>query len=178
VPSNDIVQLHRVAIGIVRKSIGLEGLCAVEALGNSLKKLYTPVDVFLGISETASIPMVLEHIDIRPKGPVCRFAGITDVDSATPYYGSFIFIDVASLPELCDDSYYHFELIGLKVQTDRGNEIGTVVAVHNFPTVDSVEVNCGNADTLIIPLTTDAIVDLDRKSGYLTIRQSNIEDLQ
>jgi 16S rRNA processing protein RimM len=177
VSGNEIVPASLIAIGIIRKPIGLDGICAVEALGASLQHLKIPVRVFVGATETGASEQIIDAVEFRSKGPVCKFAGIDTMEQAGALRDLYIYIVTGELPPLQNDTYYHFELVGLRVHTDQGRELGPILAVHNFPTVDSIEVDVGGGETMMIPLMGDAIVDLDKKSGNLTIRHTFIEDL-
>ncbi len=173
----DLSSRRMIALGVIRKAIGVDGLCAVGVYGNTLRQLGLPATVYVGVSETDCIRMVLEKIEFRPKGPVCLFAGIHGPEGIESLRGLFIYTDEASLPRLEEGNFYHFELTGLKVQTDQGHQIGTLVQVHNFPTVDSVEVKRPSGETIMIPLTSEVLVDIDRTSGYFTVSHSFIEEL-
>jgi 16S rRNA processing protein RimM len=168
---------HLIVLGVLRKTIGLDGACAFQAFGPTLHHIDLPAPVFVGGSESTCRQMTLERVDFRPKGPVCFFAGIHDVESAAALRGCNLYIDQSLLPKLEKDSYYQFELIGMKVQTDSGKEIGSVESVENFPTLDSAFVRRGNGETMVLPLTSEAVVEVDRLSGYITVRQVFIEEL-
>lgn len=165
-----------VALGVIRKAIGLNGLCAVEVFGGTLGQLSVPAEVFIGGSENQSRRIVLEYIEFRPKGPVCLFGGVTDRDAAELLRNYCIYLKDDELPSLSGDTFYHFELNGCEVRTDSGNILGKVISVHNFPTVDSIEVSM-NTETLMIPLTGEALVTIDKANGKIVIRHSFIEDL-
>jgi 16S rRNA processing protein RimM len=166
-----------IALGGIKKPIGLQGCCALEMFGETLKKVSLPLEVFVGSAERNCTPLTLTAVEFRPKGPVCFFSTINDVESANALRGFFLFIHASALPKLEKDTYYHFELIGLRVQTDSGKELGECINVYNYPSVDSIEVNRSSGVTVIIPLTTDAVADIDWKSGYVTVRHAFIEEL-
>ena len=166
-----------VALGVIRKTIGLNGACALQAFGPSLQRMTLPVAVYVGSGESDGRQMVLERVDFRPKGPVCFFSGIHDSESAAVLRGSTLYIDQSLLPRLESDTYYQFELVGMKVQTDTGKEIGSVESVENFPTLDSVIVQRTAGESIVLPLTAEAVVEVDRMSGYITVRQAFIEEL-
>ena len=166
-----------IAVGIINKTVGLEGACTVTPYGLSLERFSVPAELFVGSSEADCRRIVLEKVEFRVKGPVCFFNGVTSVESAAKLCGLTLFIHQALLPQLEEGSYYHFDLMGLKVKTDQGREIGTVVAVYNFPTVDSVEVIPSAGERVLIPLSEEAVVGIDRKRGYLTVRHLFIEEL-
>ncbi|MBN1577068.1 MAG: 16S rRNA processing protein RimM [Chitinispirillaceae bacterium] len=166
-----------VALGIISKTIGLKGACAVTPYGSTLERFSLPGELFVGGSESGCTRMVLEKVEFREKGPVCFFSGVTAVESAAKLCGLTLFIDQALLPQLEKGYCYHFDLMGLKVVTDRGRELGTVVAVHNFPTIDSVEVSPPAGEKVMIPLSEEALVNIDRRGGYLTFHHSFVEEL-
>ena len=166
-----------ITIGVIRKAIGLEGACAVTSFGSSLEQLILPAEVCVGSSEEQCKRMLLEKIEFRIKGPVCFFSGISSMESAAELVGFNLFIEKNLLPELKGGALYHFELIGMKVQTDQGREIGSVIAVHNFPTIDSIEIDTRKGDSVMIPMSEEALEKIDRTSGFITLRSVFVEEL-
>jgi 16S rRNA processing protein RimM len=65
------------------------------------------------------------------------------------------------LPDLGEDSYYAFELVGLDVEEEGGRRLGTVSEVDNAPANDVLELDSG----LLLPLVESCVlsVDLERR---------------
>ncbi len=63
---------------------------------------------------------------IQGKFLVAELDGITDRDSADSLAGQQIVVFRDQLPELPDSQYYWNELIGLRVRSDAGQELGLV----------------------------------------------------
>lgn len=166
-----------IALGVLRKAIGLDGACAFQAFGSTLRRLGVPAPVFVGSDESACHAMTLERVEFRPKGPVCFLSGVCDAETAELLRGRNMYLERSLLPPLEENAYYQFELVGMKVQTDKGQEIGTVERVENFPTVDSILVRRCDGESVVLPLTGEALVTLDRTTGYITVRQAFIEEL-
>ena len=62
--------------------------------------------------------------------------------------------------------YYHAELIGLAVVTDRGEPLGTVIAVENFGATDILEIEKDpvpekGMKTFMVPMTPQAVIEWD-----------------
>jgi len=167
---------HMVALGIIRKAIGLNGLCAVEVFGETFGQLEVPGEVLVGRNENICRTITIEHIEFRPKGPVCFFKDITDRDGAETLRNQYIYLRYDELPKLESDSFYHFELMGKKVLTDNGQLLGNVTAVHNFPTVDSIEIGVGH-ESIMIPLTAEALETIDKVNGRIIVKHAFIEEL-
>lgn len=167
-----------IAIGRISRAVGLEGFCAVEPLGFTLESLKTPCKVSIGIQEKNSTDIILEELYFRPKNLVCRFKGVLDKDLAESLRGNTIYVSKSELPLLGQDEYYHFELIGMKVYTDISDEpIGTVSEVHNFPSADTLEIERSHKDSVLIPLTVEAIIRIDKSYRSIIFRHSFVEEL-
>jgi 16S rRNA processing protein RimM len=171
------VQQHLIALGVIRKPIGLDGACAFQSFGQTLERLALPIELSAGEHEHACRPLTLERVEFRPKGPVCFFREIADVDRAESLRNCTLYIKRDLLPKLEEGAWYQFELEGMKVRTDRGREIGTIQSIENYPTVDSITVRRSGGETIMVPLTGDALVEVDRMSGYVTVREEFLEEL-
>ncbi len=174
---SDSVPSDKIAVGRLLKPFGIHGACAVEPYGATLSKIEVPASVFVGIDEEHCSEKVMEGIEVRQRGVVCSFSDIHDSDSAGSLRGFLLFVERSALPPLDKGCYYHFELRGLRVQTDRGLEVGTVENVHNFPTVDTIEVIRLSGERVMIPLSEEAVLDVDQTSGYMTLRHDFVDDL-
>ena len=168
---------HLIALGKIRKPVGRDGACAFQPFGQTLERISLPVTVYAGEDEHACRPLALERVEFRPKGPVCFFGDISGIDSAETLRNSNLFIERERLPRLEDGAYYQFELEGMKVQTDRGREVGTVESIENYPSVDSISVRRTGGEVIMVPLTGEAVLEVDRMSGYITVREEFIEEL-
>ena len=166
-----------VTLGIIRKPLGLDGCCAVEVFGETLKNISLPVEVLVGSGEKNCRKLNLKRVEFRAKGPACFFDSISDLQEAETLRGFFIYIHTEQLPELGENKYYHFQLTGVRIRSDIGMELGECINVYNFPSIDSLEVRRSSGDTIMIPLSSDAVMDIDWKSGYLTVRHQFIEEL-
>lgn len=167
-----------IAIGIVKRPVGLRGLCAVEPFGETLAGLEPPCTVCIGNNVASVAVVVIDAIDFLPNGCRCRFSGKNDRTAVEGLRGFLIFIEQKALPGLRDNSFYHFELKGMEVYTDTDKSfLGTVREVHNFPSSDTLEVGCTKGGSVIVPISDQAIVTIDKAGRRITVRQSFIEEL-
>lgn len=112
--------------------------------------------------------------DIKPakKGLIARLENITSRDQAEALKGTKLYVSREILPEdKEDDSWYHVDLIGLKVY-EKDQHIGEVIAVPNFGAGDLLEVKLKDSrQTLLIPFTKDYVPEVDIKAGSIHIVQ-------
>lgn len=167
-----------IAIGILKRPVGLDGSCAIEAFGDTLGTLKPPCGVYIGKDAAAAGGMVISDIVERPGGYQCRFEGKSDRTAVEGMRGLVMYTESEALPELRGDAYYHFELAGMRVYEDAGGTcIGTVTGVHNFPTMDTLEVMPEKGESIMVPLSGQAITGIDRQGKRITVRQRFIEEL-
>ena len=78
--------------------------------------------------------------DDNKGGAIARFAEVTDRTAAEKLRGTVLTVTRDALPDLGEDEYYHADLIGLAAESDTGEAIGEVIAVHNFGAGDVIEI--------------------------------------
>jgi 16S rRNA processing protein RimM len=167
-----------IAIGIVKRPVGLKGFCAIESFGDTVALLHPPCTVLLGKDIAHAEGVVIEEIVSLPNGFRCRFNGRNDLTAVEGLRGSVIFIEEEVLPELRGNVFYQFELKGMAVYSNTENKpIGTITEVHNFPSVDTIEIERTAGGSLLIPLINEAVVAIDKAGRRITVRQSFVEEL-
>jgi 16S rRNA processing protein RimM len=104
---------------------------------------------------------------------VARFSGIGDRNAAEGLANIKLYVPRERLPELkAADEFYHADLIGLCVVDRAGQNLGTVVAVHNFGAGDLIEVRqaLGTA-TQLLPFDAATVPEIDLAAGRLVVDQ-------
>jgi len=105
-----------------------------------------------------------------PRGfPCIQFEGITSTEAANRLRGALIEIDEADLPELGEDEYYVHDLIGLRVVTSAGEEIGTLEDVLETGSNDVYVVKRPGQKDVLVPAIDGVLLDVDLEGGVVTI---------
>jgi len=122
---------------------------------------------------------LIDEIVQQPNGYRCRFNGKDDRTAVEGLRGLYLYIGQNALPELAGSMFYHFELKGMEVFSDAGHDLlGTVIEVQNFPSMDTLEVAPkAGGSSLMLPLSDQAIVSIDKGNRRITVRQSFVEEL-
>lgn len=69
------------------------------------------------------------------------------------------------LPEPDEDSYYVFQLVGLRVEEEGGRALGTVTEVENGPANDTLTLDTG----LLLPLVESCVLAIDLEGGRVLV---------
>jgi 16S rRNA processing protein RimM len=112
----------------------------------------------------------IESVRVAPKAIIARIKGVATREAAEALNRTKLYIERARLPEREEEEWYHAELIGLAAVDSQGEEIGTVVAVHNFGAGDLIEVKPAKGGaTVLIPFTRDTVPEVDVEGGRLVL---------
>ena len=117
-----------VAVGKVVRTHGVRGALKVLPYGETLGEMEAGEKLF---SIEGGVQRQLTLASLRPQKRVwiAQFEEIASMDQAQALTGKDLFIDKDRLPGLPSGEYYHFQLIGLSVETKEGKPLGTLSAV-------------------------------------------------
>ena len=79
--------------------------------------------------------------------------------------GATLAIRRDELPEPEEDTYYVFQLVGLRVEEEGGRALGTVTEVDNGPANDTLVLDSG----LLLPLAESCVLDIDLEAGRVLV---------
>jgi 16S rRNA processing protein RimM len=101
---------------------------------------------------------------------VVTFEGIADRNAAEALNRTRLYVDRSALPEPEEDEeYYHADLVGLSVETEAGEPVGRIVAVHDFGAGDLLEVRREGRASVHVPFTRAIVPVVDIAGGRVVI---------
>ncbi len=109
----------------------------------------------------------IEKFQAHGDGFVVKLADCNDREKARTLTNYQITVDKATLPPLPDGEYYWDDLIGLRVQTTQGTELGTVDHLLGTGANDVLVIK-GNKRHLI-PYTSDTIKSIDLEQQTIVV---------
>jgi len=120
--------------------------------------------------------------------PIVRFAEVKDRDAAEALRGYVLEIRSSQLPELGEDEFYPFDLVGLDVRDESGVLLGRVSDVVDSPAhalllvrngSDSAEDAAGGPSSTeeLVPFVRAAVPVIDLAEGYLVLAPGFLQGL-
>jgi 16S rRNA processing protein RimM len=102
---------------------------------------------------------------------IVRFEGIADRDSAERLTNLELFVPRERLPKQKDaNTFYQADLVGLRVESIDGVELGTIAAVRNFGAGDLLEIaRAKGGATFMIPFVAQFVPSVDIKGGRVVV---------
>ncbi len=114
---------------------------------------------------------VLDVAYVRSYGSriAIKFQGMDTPEEVGQLRGHFILVPRNAVHPLPDDSFYVFEIQGLRVETASGTAVGQVVEVLSYPGNDVYVVD-RNGEDVLIPAVRE-IVSVDREAGKIVVQE-------
>jgi 16S rRNA processing protein RimM len=106
---------------------------------------------------------------------VVALEDIRDRNEAERLKGTKLMLSRQHLPALEEDTFYHADLMGLRVLSSRNTSCGKVHALYNFGAGDILEVETDQGKLAMLPFTHDIVPEVNVKEGFL--RLSDVGDL-
>lgn len=149
-----------VLIGKIVGIHGLKGTGKLRCYAESLS-VFSPGSSILvrdqrGREASYEINWVKPHTGI----PLISFKGITNRDQAKKMIGGELFIPQSKLPELDEDTYYWFDLIGIEVYTKTEEFLGRIESILETGSNDVYVVKKHEKEVLI-PALESVILEID-----------------
>jgi len=107
----------------------------------------------------------IEKFSIHKERPLIKFRGIDKIGAAEALQWAYLGIPELDRPELDEDEYLTKDLIGLKVTTIEGQELGSIEDVIAMPAHDVIKIG-----ELLIPAVGEFIKGIDLKAGTMTVK--------
>lgn len=156
-------------IGVITSTHGLKGEVKVFPTTEDVNRFRT-----------------LTHCVIRtPKGDVqvekntCRFfknmvilsfKGFGDINEIEKYKGCELYVTREQAIPLRENEYYIADAIGLAVEEENGNPLGTLADVMQTGANDVFVVRMENERELLLPVIPDCVLDMDFENRKITVR--------
>ncbi len=161
---------NRVCLGVMVGAHGVRGLVKIKAFTERPEDVaaYGPVSDRRGrqqwrLKVTGPAPGKQDVV-------LAQVEGIADRDAAQALHGTELYVDRAALPALEEEeTFYHADLIGLRVEDTAGRALGWVKAVENYGAGDVLEVERPDGKSLLLAFTRAVVPQVDIAGGRLVV---------
>jgi 16S rRNA processing protein RimM len=171
-----IVTKEKVCVGIITGVRGLKGEVRIKSFTAD------PIGIssYGAVSTENGKQSFRLTIKSSAKGIlIARLDGVEDRTSAEKLKGEQLFVLRSALPDPGTDEFYQADLIGLYAETDDGERLGVIEAIHNFGASDILEIACSdkeNKDNMMVPFTNELVPEVDIKKGRIIINPPKYND--
>ena len=149
-----------VLIGKIVGVHGIKGTNKLKSYAESLSVFNPGRSIIVRDNLNRETCVELNWIKSHTRTALISFKGVTDHDQAQALIGAELFIPETELPELDEDTYYWFELIGIEVYTTEDEYLGRIESIFPTGSNDVYVVKDEQKETLV-PALDSVVIDID-----------------
>ena len=119
----------------------------------------------------------ITHLRDAKEVLIARVKGVSDRNAAERLTNLKLYVDRSVLGEAEEeDEFFHADLVGLGVESETGETLGSVAAIYNFGAGDMVEIKPADGGKFVLlPFTKAAVPLVDIKGGRVVVDQAAYE---
>lgn len=155
-------------VGVVTTTHGVRGEVKVFPTTDDAKRFKKLKKAYLDLGREL-LPVTVEGVKFFKQMVIVKFKEINDMDKAATYRNKDILIDREDAMPLAENEFYICDLIGLKVITDEGEELGVLSEVLQTGANDVFEVTLPNKETALIPYIEDCVKEISLEEGKVVV---------
>ena len=152
------------AVGRVLRPHGVRGDLLLDSLTDFPEHLAEVDTVYLG---DAAVPHRLAAARVHRSQVILRLGDCADRDCADQYRGQLVQIKAEAAAPLPPGRYYHHQLIGCRVVSDEGEELGELVDILETGANDVYVVATPDGE-LLLPAIKSVILNIDVEAKRVT----------
>jgi 16S rRNA processing protein RimM len=159
-----------IVVGRVSRPHGVKGEVRIECFNPEDPSFFFRYQKIFIQGEKGS-PQLYRPLAVRPHkhGIVAQLEGIQNKDEAERLKGKLVLIDPAELPTLNENEYYWYEILGMRVVTELGGEVGKITDIVQTRSNDVYVVSKGRKE-ILIPAIKEVIIAIEKGSRTMIIR--------
>ena len=154
-----------IAVGQVMGAFGATGDLRVQPLGRYPERFRELRRVYIGDSR---VEAAIIHRRVLGDRLVLRLETVKSRDAARDLFGQFLYVPEAEAVPLPKGEYFVHQIVGLRVVTTEGEELGKVAEVMQTGSNDVYVVRSKGREVLL-PAIKEVIKNVDLESGTLEV---------
>lgn len=153
------------AVARVVGAHGIRGEVRCEIITDFPERLKRTERLYLGEDHT---PIAIERARLDRHGAILKLDGVDSRDDAERLRGRMLYVAEADAVQLPGDSYFWHQIIGLRVRSDAGEDLGQVAEI--IPTgSNDVYVVRADGREILLPAIKDVVREIDLAGGIMTV---------
>lgn len=155
-------------VGVITQTHGLRGEVKVYPTTEDAKRFKKLKEVVIDTGKE-QIDMEIESVKFFKNLVIVKFKGIDNINDVEKYKKSEIYVSRENAIPLEEGEYYIADLIGLKVMSDEGEDLGVLDDVMQTGANDVYVVKKKGHPELLIPVIDQCILNVDIEGGEVLV---------
>lgn len=155
-------------VGFIRKTHGIRGGVLMDITTDFPERLVRGKKVYLGLEHK---PAHLNRVREAHRRLIISIIGYSNPESAAVLCNQPVFVRADEIPALAEGEYYHHDLIGLRVENEKGEEVGVLKSIIDTGANEVYAIEPAAGGEILIPAVSEYILSVDLAGGVVTIRE-------
>ena len=155
-------------VGVISSTHGVRGEVKVFPTTDDVKRFKRLKQVILDTGREHKL-LEIEGVKFFKQFVILKFKGIDNINDIEKYKGKSLLVDRANAVRLRKNEYFIADMIGLTVNTEDGEEFGTLRDVLETGANDVYIIDSLKHGEVLVPAIKQCILDVDIENGKMTI---------
>lgn len=155
-------------VGIITSTHGVRGEVKVYPTTDDPRRFRRLKEVVLDTGRE-KMNLEIEGVKFFKQFVILKFKGLDNINDIEKYRQKSLYVTRKNAVRLQRDEYFIADLIGLKVQDEDGEELGTVKDVIETGANDVYEVEMADGKSLLLPAIKQCILNVDVENGTMQV---------
>lgn len=156
-------------VGVITTTHGIRGEVKVFPTTDDKNRFKDLKEVYLDTGKDRML-LEVEGCKFFKQFVILKFKGIDNINDIEMYKRCPLLVTRENAVPLEEDEYFVTDLIGLKVLTETGVEIGTLTDVISTGANDVYAVKLADGGEVLLPAIKDCILDVDMEAGEMIVQ--------
>ena len=158
---------QRFQVGVITSTHGVRGEVKVFPTTDDAVRFKKLKKVILDTGKE-DIELEIASVKFFKNMVILKFKGIDDMDTANKYLQKSLYVTRDNAVKLAKNEYFIAALIGVKVTTDEGEELGELTDVLQTGANDVYVINTPDGE-LLLPAIKECIKEVDIEAGAMVV---------
>lgn len=155
-------------VGVITSTHGIRGEVKVFPTTDDVSRFKKLKNVILDNGKEHR-DLEIESVKFFKNMVILKFKGIDNINDIEKYKKAPLFVTRENAVPLEEDEYFIADLIGLKVVSDEGEDLGIIADVLQTGANDVYIIKKDNAEDLLVPAIHECIKNVDIEGGTMQV---------
>jgi 16S rRNA processing protein RimM len=153
-------------VGFIRRPHGIRGELIMDIHTDFPERLRAGTKVFLGDEHQPA-----KLASVRPHGTslLVSFRELNSPETAGRLRNTWVYVTAADRPPLPEGKVYQHQVLGVRVVTDDGRELGTLVDIFDTGANNVYVVETADGKEILLPAIPDVVLEIDLPNGQIKV---------
>ena len=155
-------------VGVIANTHGIRGEVKIFPTTDDVKRFDYLKEAYIDAGKE-KIKVEVSSVRYFKNLVIVKFKGIDNINDVEKYRGCSLWVTRENAVELDEDEYFVCDMIGLKVMTDEGEELGELADVIQTGANDVYAVKTKEGREVLLPAIADCVLNVNLEENTMTV---------